>query len=147
MKVGSVHPARSGIKSGPIADRAVPARPWISTGNEVNSMAFFKDMFLGIKSNDMEVAKLQCEKLIGTALKCTHSTFCGGVHCGVIIDGSSFDLRLNHHDDGDGWSWCIEDARYPLVFSCTFRDKDSHDRIMARLAEFDLIELPKTKRP
>ncbi|MFM9943214.1 MAG: hypothetical protein ACKVP7_27410 [Hyphomicrobiaceae bacterium] len=105
-------------------------------------MSFFKDMFLGIVTDDMKVAQLACEKLLGVALKCTHSTFCGGIHCHASIRGSSFDLRLNHHDDGDGWSWCIDDPRYPLTLSCTFVNETLYLDVMEKLKGHAMIEVP-----
>lgn len=105
-------------------------------------MKYFEQIFLGVKTSDMKLARQQCEALIGAPLKCSNGTFYGGDHCDAEIDEQSFILRLNHHDDGWGWSWCIEDARYPLVFTCDFCSPEMKQRILGRLVEFDLIELP-----
>ncbi|MFM9943213.1 MAG: hypothetical protein ACKVP7_27405 [Hyphomicrobiaceae bacterium] len=105
-------------------------------------MSFFKDMFLGVTIADMSEAKRVCEHLLGATLKCTNSMFYGGDHCHAVIEGSSFDLRLNHHDDGWGWSWCVKDERYPLVLSCTFRSEAQYHRILQRLETIDAIEVP-----
>ena len=106
-------------------------------------MAFYEDIFLGVKTGDMKLARKICEELIGAPLKCTNGTFYGGDHCHTVIDGTSFQLRLNHFDDGDGYRWCIEDAKYPLVFTCSFRSQELKQRILNRVAQSDLIELPK----
>jgi hypothetical protein len=109
-------------------------------------MRYFEDVFLGVKTADMKLARKVCEELIGAPLKCTNSTFYGGDHCHTVFQDTSFDLRLNHHDDGDGWSWCIEDPRYPLVFTCLFRSPEMKQRILGRLDQFPLIELPEEDR-
>lgn len=105
-------------------------------------MKYFEQVFLGVKTADMKLARKMCQRLIEAPMKCTNSTFYGGDHCDAVVDGQSFILRLNHHDDGDGWSWCIEDARYPLVLTCDFRAREMKQRILDRLDQFDLIELP-----
>jgi hypothetical protein len=104
-------------------------------------MTFFEHRFLGVKTDDMKSARKACEALIGAPMKMTHSTFYGGDHCHVALDDSGFDLRLNHHDDGDGWSWCIEDPRYPLVLDCHFRTLEAKQRILTRLDQFPIFEL------
>lgn len=105
-------------------------------------MKYHEHLFLGVKTDDMKLARKHCEMLIGAPLKCTNSTFYGGDHCHALVDGTDYDLRLNHHDDGDGWSWCVNDQRYPLVLSCSFRSWEKKVRLFRRLADFDLIEVP-----
>ena len=105
-------------------------------------MRYFEHLFLGVKTADMKLARKVCEDLIDAPLKCTNSLFYGGDHCHTVFQDTSYDLRLNHHDDGWGWSWCIDDPQYPLVFSSTFRSLEMKQRIFTRLAQFPLIELP-----
>ena len=105
-------------------------------------MRYSRDIFLGVKTADWKTARAICEALIGHSLKCTNSTFYGGDHCHVRLEGVEFDLRLNYHDDGDGWSWCVEDVSYPLVLSCYFTSPAVHDALFSRLLQFDLIEVP-----
>lgn len=102
-------------------------------------------IFLGVKTNDMDRAKQVCEALIEHVLKCTNSTFYGGDHCHTSLDDSYYELRLNHHDDGDGWSWCVDDPRYPLVFSCSFKTPAARDRVLGRVQQFELIEVPRNR--
>ena len=100
------------------------------------------DLFLGIKTADWNLAKLQCEALIGRPLRCTNSMFYGGDHCHTLTEDAGYDLRLNHHDDGWGWSWCVNNPQYPLVLSCNFRSPAARERIFMALRRFDLIEIP-----
>lgn len=104
-------------------------------------MKFSEHLFLGVKTDDMKSARKVCEELIGAPMKMTNSTFYGGDHCHVILDDSSFALRLNHHDDGDGWSWCIDEPRCPLVLSCSFYSREAKQRVFSRLHQFPLFEL------
>lgn len=105
-------------------------------------MRYFEQLFLGVKIANMKQARKVCEDLIGASLKCTNSLFYGGDHCHTFFQDTGFVLRLNHHDDGWGWSWCVEDPQYPLVLSCSFRSIDMKQRILGRLDQFPLIELP-----
>ena len=105
-------------------------------------MAYREYVFLGVTISDLQQARAICERLIDAPMKCTNSMFYGGDHCDVVKAGSRFELRLNHHDDGSGYTWCIEDAKYQLVLSCDFRSPDLRQRILGRLAHFPEIELP-----
>jgi hypothetical protein len=96
-------------------------------------------IFLGVKTAEMEYAQKICEAFIGHPMECTNSTFYGGDHCHAIFGGGSFDLRLNHHDDGDGWSWCLQDARYPLVLDLYFSYPADAQPFLVRIKDFDLI--------
>ena len=78
-------------------------------------MNYHEHIFLGVRTSDMTLAKQECEALIGGKLKCTNSTFYGGDHCHVSLADSYYDLRLNYHDDGDGYSWCVENARSEMT--------------------------------
>jgi hypothetical protein len=106
-------------------------------------MKFLQHVFLGIRTNDMMLAKVDCEKLIGRTLKCTNSLFYGGIHCHASLDDAGFELRLNHHDDGWGWRWCVDNPRYPLVLDCSFQTATAYERTMARLPQFEMIEVPR----
>jgi hypothetical protein len=108
-------------------------------------MKYMEDIFLGVLTDDMDLARKVCESLLERPLKCTNSTFCGGDHCHTSSDRASYDLRLNHHDDGDGWSWCIDDPRYPLVLTCTFYSREERDWFFSRVGNYPLIEIPKKK--
>ena len=108
-------------------------------------MKFFEDIFLGVLTDDLEIARKVCEDLLARPLKCTNGTFSGGDHCHTESDRASYDLRLNHFDDGDGWRWCIEDPRYPLVLTCTFYSREERDWFFSRVGNYDLIEIPKKK--
>ncbi len=98
--------------------------------------------FLGVKTSDWNTAKSLCESLIGHQLRCTDSMFYGGKHCHTTTDDASYELRLNHHDDGWGWSWCVNDPQYPLVLSGTLATPAAYQRIFGTLHKFELIELP-----
>ena len=105
-------------------------------------MDYFESMFLGVLTDDMDLARKVCEALLERPLKCTNSTFCGGDHCHTRSDHASYDLRHNHHDDGDSWSWCIDDAQYPLVLLCTFSSREERDWFFSRVGNYNLIEIP-----
>ena len=105
-------------------------------------MKYPLDLFLGVKTSDWDIAKASCEALIGHPLRCTDSMFYGGKHCHTTTDDASYELRLNHHDDGWGWSWCVNDPRYPLVLSCMLATPAAHQRILSALHKFEMIELP-----
>ena len=109
-------------------------------------MRFYEDVFLGVKTYDMKLARKLCEELIGVPLKCTSSTFHGGEHCHADLLDSSYDLRLNHFDDGDGYRWCIDDPQYPLVLTCSFRSPETKQGILGRLQQFPLMEMPEENR-
>ena len=100
-----------------------------------------KQLFLGILTSDWAKAKHECENLIEHRLKCSVGLFYGGEHCDASINGDSYSLRLNYHDDGWGDSWCVKDPKYRFVFSCS-GNADAIDRILNRLAKFPLLELP-----
>ena len=105
-------------------------------------MKYMRCEFIGVKTADWDAAQRACEALIKSPLKCTTSTFHGGRHCHCRLLDVDFDLRLNHHDDGAGWSWCINDPRYPLVLSCTFLTPAAHARFMTAIQGHPLIEVP-----
>ena len=96
-------------------------------------------VFLGVKTADMEYAQKVCEAFVGHSMECTNSTFCGGDHCHAIFGGGDFDLRLNHHDDGDGWSWCLKDPKFPLVLSLYFSNPVDAVPFLTRITDFDLL--------
>ena len=100
-------------------------------------------VFLGVKTTDMNAARLVCEQFVGRPMRCTQSSFYGGVHCHSKSASAWFDLRLNHHDDGSGWSWCLEDTAFPLVLSCSFSDASDASPFMNRVKDFDLLEWKK----
>lgn len=108
-------------------------------------MRFFENIFLGVLTSDMELARKTCETLLAQPMKCTNSTFCGGDHCHTESDRATYVLRLNHFNDGDGWRWCIDNPRYPLVLTCTFRLREERDWFFSRVDNYDLIEIPKKK--
>jgi hypothetical protein len=97
------------------------------------------DIFLGVKTSDMEVARAVCARFIGQPLQCTNSMFFGGDHCHTTFGGGEFSLRLNHHDDGFGWSWCLKDQRYPLVLGLYFPNPLDALPFMDRVKDFDLL--------
>jgi hypothetical protein len=106
-------------------------------------MRFREDVFLGVLTADLELASKTCEGLLQRPMKCTNSTFYGGDHCHTRKEGASYDLRLNHFDDGWGMRWCIEDSRYPLVLSCFFTLREERDWFFSRVGNYKLIEIPK----
>lgn len=100
-------------------------------------------VFLGVKTSDMNAARQVCEQFVGGQLRCTKSMYYGGVHCHTQTACGSFDLRLNHHDDGSGYSWCLEDPAFPLVLSCSFFDVANAAPYMDRVKDFELLEWKK----
>jgi hypothetical protein len=97
------------------------------------------DIFLGVQTSDLPQARLVCEDLIGKPMRCTNSSFYGGDHCHATVGGVEFSLRLNHHDDGDGWSWCIQDQRFPLVLGVYSRNPADAAPFLERIKYFDLL--------
>ena len=108
-------------------------------------MRYKEHIFLGVLTDDMELARNSCEALLERRLKCTNSMFYGGDHCDMSSERASYILRLNHHDDGWGWSWCVHNPRYPLVLSCSFYSREERDWFFSRVGNYDLIEIPKKK--
>ena len=106
-------------------------------------MRYHRDIFFGVKTADLMIAKSACELIIGRPLRCTNSTFYGGDHCHSSHDEASFDLRLNHHDDGDGWSWCVQNPLYPLVLQCSFFSPTAHEKFLLKIAGNTLVEMPR----
>lgn len=96
-------------------------------------------IFLGVKTSDMDFARRVCENFIGSPMKCTNSMFYGGDHCHARFGNCGFSLRLNHHDDGYGWSWCLQDLRFPLVLGCMFETPADAAPFLERVKDFDLL--------
>ena len=100
-------------------------------------------VFLGVKTSNLDLAKKVCEAFVGKSMQCWNGQSHGGDYCVAQNGGGEFDLRLNHHNDGSGWSWCLEDPVFPLVLSCWFADAANALPFMSRVKRFDLLEWKK----